>query len=65
MGFVGELQETAGTQWTLLGAFTALAVGGILVGTELNHRVPTAGLKPLFGWFVLAMAAVILIQEIF
>jgi hypothetical protein len=63
-GFGGELQETAGTDWALLGGFSVLAAGGILAGTELNHRVPAARLKPVFGWFVLAMAAVIFVQEL-
>jgi uncharacterized membrane protein YfcA len=63
-GFVGELQETTGTDWALLGGFSLLSAGGILTGTELNQRVPAARLKPAFGWFVLAMAAVIFVQEL-
>jgi uncharacterized membrane protein YfcA len=64
VGFVGELQGTSAVEWPLLAVFSLLAVGGILAGTELNHRVPATRLKPLFGWFVLAMAVVIFVQEL-
>lgn len=64
LGFSGELQSAAALDWPLLLAFSGLAVGGILGGVEVNRRLPAEGLKPLFGWFVLAMAAVILFQEL-
>ena len=64
LGFTGEIQSAATLDWPLLLAFSGLAVGGILGGVEINRRIPAEGLKPLFGWFVLAMAAVILFQEL-
>lgn len=64
VGFVGELQESSGTDWPLLLAFSALAVGGILGGVELNRRVPASKLKPIFGWFVLVMGVAILLKEL-
>jgi uncharacterized membrane protein YfcA len=63
-GFGGELQASSGTDWRLLGIFSALAIAGILVGVELNHRVPANRLRPIFGWFVLAMGVAILLKEL-
>jgi len=63
-GFVGEIQGTSGTEWPLLAGFSLLAAGGIVGGVELNHRVPADRLKPLFGWFVLAMAVLIFVREL-
>ncbi len=43
---------------------TAAAVCAALVGARLNGSVKPEALREIFGWFVLAMASVIVAQEI-
>ena len=64
VGFVGEVQETRDPEWSLLLPFALLAVAGVGGGAELNRRIPAERLRPLFGWFVLAMAVVIFVTEV-
>ncbi|MBU3677392.1 MAG: sulfite exporter TauE/SafE family protein [Chitinophagaceae bacterium] len=63
IGFVGDLQGHETIDWMLLGGFTFFAVLGIFVGIYLSKRVPAAGLKKGFGWFVLVMGIYIIIKE--
>lgn len=49
--------------WALTGAVTAAAVAGSLVGGRLVARIPGDALRRGFGWFVLAMGAVVLTQQ--
>ena len=63
-GFVGDVTLQSHFDWTLLLAFTALAVTGILAGSRIGRHVPGAKLRPAFGWFVLAAAAGILVREL-
>jgi uncharacterized membrane protein YfcA len=46
--------------WPLLGAFTAAAVAGIVVGTRLAHRVPASLLRRVFAVLVLVTALAML-----
>ena len=50
--------------WDLLLWVTGVAVVGGLIGVPLVKRVPEKALKKGFGWFVLAMGVVILVQEL-
>ncbi len=50
--------------WALTGAVTAAAVVGSLVGARLVAKVPAEALRRGFGWFVLAMGAVVLVQSV-
>jgi uncharacterized membrane protein YfcA len=52
-------------QWPLLISFTAIAIGGIFIGSSLSDKIPGHVLKKVFGWFVLAMAAFIIFKEFF
>lgn len=63
IGFTGDLGHTA-LNWQLLLTLTAIAVGGILLGTRLATTIPGWKLKKGFGWFVLIMGAYILIKEL-
>lgn len=65
IGFVGDLQGNETIDWMLLGGFTFFAVLGIFIGIYLSKRVPAAGLKKGFGWFVLVMGIYIIIKETF
>lgn len=59
-GYLSSVQ----INWTAALAVTAAAVVGALVGARLTAMVNPDALRKAFGWFVLAMASVILAQEI-
>ena len=62
-GLAGHL-ATAHIHWPLAAAVTAAALIGTLVGARLTAFVNPAVLRKAFGWFVLAMASVILGEEV-
>ena len=64
IGFVGDVQNITGIDWSLLGIFTAVASTGIFIGSFLSKKIEVNSLKKVFGWFVLVMAIYILIKEL-
>lgn len=50
--------------WGLAAMVTAAAVGGSLVGGRLAGRISPDRLRRAFGWAVLAMAAVVFVEEL-
>ena len=64
IGFIGDLGHYE-INWVLLGTVTALAIAGILVGSQLAKKINNRQLKKLFGWFVLLMGIYILLKELF
>ena len=61
-GFAGHLSGEA-IDWKLAGMVTAAAVVGSVIGGRLTDFVEAATLRKAFGWFVLAMAALVLAEE--
>jgi uncharacterized membrane protein YfcA len=61
-GLAGYL-ATVPIDWALIGAVTAAAVVGSLLGARLVDRIPADTLRRAFGWFVLAMGAFVLVQQ--
>jgi uncharacterized protein len=61
-GLAGYL-TTVQVDWALTGAITVAAVAGSLVGARLVSLVPADALRRAFGWFVLAMGALVLAQS--
>jgi uncharacterized membrane protein YfcA len=61
-GFAGHLSGES-IDWKLAGMVTAAAVIGSLIGGRLTDYVEPATLRKAFGWFVLAMAALVLAEE--
>lgn len=61
-GFLGHVASDH-VDWAVAGAITGAAVIGSLIGGRLSARIDAAVLRTIFGWFVLAMAAVVLAQE--
>jgi uncharacterized protein len=59
IGFTGYLPQVT-VPWGFMVAFTAAAVGGILVGTHLVRYVPQQALKRSFAVFLLVMGSFIL-----
>ncbi|MFA5606850.1 MAG: sulfite exporter TauE/SafE family protein [Leucobacter sp.] len=50
--------------WPVVLAFTGIAIVGSLLGAKLAGRIPERALRKGFGYFVLAMGAFVLVQEI-
>ncbi|MFK5583450.1 sulfite exporter TauE/SafE family protein [Serinicoccus sp. LYQ131] len=59
-GYLASVQ----IDWATAGAVTAAAVLGALLGGPLAGRISPDRLRTLFGWFVLVMAVVIMVQEV-
>lgn len=62
-GLAGHLGH-ASFDWTLAALVTAAAAAGSLVGARIGRRVSADALRRGFGWFVLAMGALFLLQRI-
>ena len=61
-GFAGYA-GTVDVPWGFLAAFTAFAIGGILLGTRLVRSVSAASLRRAFAVFLLAVAFLMLYQN--
>lgn len=61
-GFYGYLGQVE-VPWAFLGAFTAVAVAGIILGTYLVRYVSQAGLRKAFAVFLVVMGGFILFQN--
>ena len=62
-GFAAHVTSVS-LDWRLTAMVTVAAVAGSLVGGRLASRVHPDALRRAFGWFVLAVAAFILVQEL-
>ena len=62
VGFTGDLLSTA-IDWSFLSKIVLLATLGIIIGNYLNKKMEGAKLKKGFGYFVLAMALIIFIEQ--
>jgi uncharacterized membrane protein YfcA len=58
-GYLGQVQ----VDWGFMAVFTAVAVGGILLGTYLVRFVPQAALQRAFAVFLVVMGTFILYQN--
>jgi uncharacterized membrane protein YfcA len=61
-GFAGYLGQVE-VAWALMGAFTAIAVAGILAGTRLVRYVPQEMLRRGFAIFLVLMGVLVLYQN--
>ncbi|MDF2143851.1 sulfite exporter TauE/SafE family protein [Knoellia sp. p5-6-4] len=62
-GLAGYLSSVE-LDWGLAAMVTAAAVVGSLIGGRMTGMIKPEQLRKAFGWFVLAMAAFILVQEL-
>ena len=62
-GLAGSAAHVRLDAW-LVAAVTAIAIVGSLVGARLGRRLPAHHLQRTFGWFVIVVAAVILLREL-
>jgi len=65
VGFTGDLSVGIQLDWALLGAFLALTLLGMWVGTTLATRMEGAKLKKLFGMFTLLIGIAVLAKELY
>ncbi|KQT20948.1 permease [Chryseobacterium sp. Leaf405] len=52
-------------EWSLLATISAIAIVGILIGSQLSKKIDGKQLKPAFGWFILMMGIYIIVKELF
>lgn len=64
IGFGGDLYIGTPINYPFLFGITAMALIGMLIGSQLSKRIDGTKLKPLFGWFVLAMGLYIIAKEV-
>lgn len=64
IGFAGDALGGAPIDYSLLLTISAIAIVGMLIGTQLSKKINGAQLKPAFGWFVLLMGVYILVKEL-
>jgi uncharacterized membrane protein YfcA len=62
--FAGGLSHTV-IDWKFLLIFTSLSIVGIFIGFLLSSKIHAEKLKPLFGWFILAVGILIILKEVF
>lgn len=63
IGFLGDIGRYA-IDWSLIIIVTAIAIGGIFIGSYFNQKVDSEKLKKGFGWFILIMGIYIIVKEI-
>nr|WP_315033656.1 sulfite exporter TauE/SafE family protein [uncultured Chryseobacterium sp.] len=63
IGFFSSISTTK-IDWHLLISITAIAIIGILMGSQLSKKMDGKKLKPIFGWFILIMGIYIIAKEI-
>ena len=62
VGFIGDVQNLV-IDWVFLLTFSAISVVGIFIGMYLTKYTNESQLKKIFAYFVLVMAATILLKE--
>ncbi|HEY9262322.1 sulfite exporter TauE/SafE family protein [Chitinophaga sp.] len=65
LGILGDISRKVPFNYTFLIAFSLFAVAGITAGSYLTKYTNDAKLKPVFGWFVLAMGIFVLITTLY
>ncbi|UFH31871.1 sulfite exporter TauE/SafE family protein [Chryseobacterium sp. C-71] len=64
IGFFSSMNQVK-IEWNLLATITAIAIVGIIIGSQLSKKIDGKKLKPVFGWFILVMGIYIIIKELF
>ncbi|NUM32665.1 MAG: F0F1 ATP synthase subunit gamma [Bacteroidetes bacterium] len=64
IGFTGNIGKVE-IDWAFLIPFALVMIAGTVPGIYLNKKIPAKKIKPVFGWFLLAMGVYTLVKEIF
>ena len=62
IGFTGNI-GTMEIDWTFLLSISAVAIAGILIGSQVAGKISAQKLKPAFGWFTLLVGIFVLLKE--
>ena len=62
VGVLGNLEVVESLNFIFLSVLAALAIVGILIGTWSIRFIPDKQLKPVFGWIILVLSAVIFVR---
>lgn len=62
VGFIGDVQNLE-IDWLFLLTFSVISVAGIFLGMYLTKYTNESQLKKIFAYFILVMAAIILLKE--
>jgi len=65
IGFISDIRNPEPVNWPFLILFSSLSILGIFAGMYLSNFVSSPKLKPAFGWFILAIGAFIISQQLF
>lgn len=63
IGFFSSM-NSVDINWNFLMTISGISILGILIGTELSKKISGKKLKPVFGYFILAMGIYIIIKEV-
>lgn len=63
-GFLVGLGNIRVVPWVFLGSITLIGVVGLVAGMRFSAKVPERSLKKGFGWFVLLVGSLILVDQI-
>ena len=64
IGFLGDVQRQPTIEWNLLFKIASIALVGLFIGIYFSNKVSEKNLKKSFGYFVLTMGTLILIDQI-
>lgn len=64
IGFSSSIHNVK-IEWNLLISIAAIAIIGIIIGSQISKKIDGKKLKPAFGWFILVMGVYIITREIF
>lgn len=65
LGFIFDKYGIRRIDWLHMAIFATLAIIGIYIGIRLSRKISSQQLKPMFGWFILAMGVFIILQQIY
>lgn len=64
LGFLGDVQHQENIEWALLFKIVAIALIGLVIGIKLSDKVSEKKLKKSFGFFVLIIGIIILLDQL-
>lgn len=62
-GFFADLQNQQSIDWKLLNAFALIALLGLFLGIKFSKNISESTLKKIFGYFVMILGALILLDQ--
>ena len=62
VGILGNVDVVKSLNFVFLSILAGLAIVGILIGTWSLRFIPDKQLKPVFGWIILVLSAVIFVR---